>query len=134
MFPFYLKACSPQDDTFVGSFGLWGHRTDALGTAGYIGPYLYRRDIREQSDVVFPVYWWLRGEREHTMVAGPWYDFERSGKRRFGLVPFYFGGREKTGGFFDVTPVFAQWGDSYERNFWALQTWGKTTPTAWEVR
>lgn len=133
LFPFYLKSCTPQSDTFVGSFGLWGHRTDALGTAGYIGPYLYRRDAFEQSDVVFPVYWWLRGERDETFVAGPWYSLTRGQKKRFGLVPVYFGGRDDRGGFFDVTPVFAQWGDAYERNFWALQTWGHTTPNAWSV-
>ncbi|HEY4219731.1 MAG TPA: hypothetical protein VGO62_00280, partial [Myxococcota bacterium] len=132
-FPFWLSSCTPTSETAVGPLGLFAWKTDQKGTAGFIGPYFFRRDDDAESDVVFPFYWHLADEKSRTLVLGPIFDVEGRGISDFGFAPLYWG--ERNGNeYFDVTPVGARWGTRDETHLWLLQTFASKTPRGWDVQ
>jgi hypothetical protein len=125
--PLFVDHCAPDARTWMGPFGLWGGQTDVAGTAGWWGPYFYRRDKAQQSDVLFPLLWSFRDEQESTQVIGPYFNAHRPEHDVFGFVPLYLGYRDRTEGFFDLAPGYVRWGRGPEHNTVLLQTWHSET-------
>ncbi|MCP4499135.1 MAG: hypothetical protein GY822_04100 [Deltaproteobacteria bacterium] len=133
LLPIFGSLCEPSGRWFVGTFGLWGDHEDEYGIAGYVGPYLYRRDVDQQSDVLFPFYWNLKEETRSTFIFLSAYEFVERGEKTFGVAPFYFGKQTEHGEFYDVTPVFARWGTKSQEDYWFAQTYGSFSATHWKV-
>ena len=137
MLPVFASLCEPDSKWFVGTFGLWGSHEDAVGTAGYVGPYFYRRDRDREQDVLFPIYWHLRetqGElAKETFILLNAYRFKDHRSTDFGFAPLYFAHRGASGDFFDITPVFARWGGPTVENYWFAQTVATISDQGWEV-
>ena len=134
LFPLYLSYCAPEADTQVGPLGVFGWRTDEAGTAGYWGPYFYRRDQDEKSDVLFPLFWWLRDADSSTFILLNTFSLKQRGEHDFGFLPLYLGYRGARQAYYDITPVFARWGERDLNAWWTLQTWYRQDRRGWELR
>lgn len=132
IFPLFARLCTPANDTSVAPFGLAGWRSDELGTAGYIGPYFFRRDADAETDTLFPVFWWVRDRQGSTLVAGPWFDVDTPDWHVYGLAPLYlaFEGRDR---FFEISPLHLRLGDDESESGIALQTVWSLGPRRWSV-
>ncbi len=132
IFPLWARTCDPDADVWVGPLGLAASKTDAAGTAGYIGPYFTRRDQQAETDVLFPFYWSFREPGASFLIAGPWYDVSGAGRRAWGLAPLYFGARAPDS-YYEISPAFARWGDDDVENLWFAQTWLRTSRAGWDA-
>lgn len=133
LFPLFARLCTPENDTTVAPFGLAGWKTDALGTAGYVGPYFFRRDAEAETDTLFPVFWWIRDDDGSTLIAGPWFDIATDAWNVRGLAPLYFAfeGRDR---FFELLlPLYFRVGDDDSESGLALQTFWSRGPREWSV-
>jgi len=134
LFPLHLSYCSPESETRVGPLGLYGWRSDTLGTAGYWGPHFYRRDLEASSDVLFPVFWWLRDAESSTFILLNTFHLASKHEQDFGFLPLYLGYRGPKASYYDLTPLFARWGNRDELGWWSLQTWYSQDHRGWRLR
>lgn len=133
LFPLFARLCTPENDTTVAPFGLAGWKTDTLGTAGYVGPYFFRRDADAETDTVFPVFWWIRDDKGSTLVAGPYFDVDTLDWRVFGLAPLYFAFEGHDRFFEALFPLYLRVGDDDSESGLALQTFWSRGPRHWSA-
>jgi hypothetical protein len=124
--PLFVDHCAPDARTWMGPFGMWGGQTDAAGTAGWWGPYFYRRDDGRESDVLFPLLWSFRDQQQSTTVVGPYFNAHRPEHDVFGFMPLYLGYRDRAEGFLDLAPGYVRWGRGRQSDTILLQTWHRT--------
>lgn len=111
--PFFLQSCTPRSRTLVTP--LFGMRDDAEGTAGFVGPYYYRRDRTAQSDVLFPLFWRIVDPDRYTFALLNFYTHRSPRGGHGGFVPLAFWGDSADGSHYTfVPPLFWRWGDRAE--------------------
>src|SRR5262249_16228991 len=117
--PLFLQTCTPESRTFVTP--LFGSRDDAEGTAGFVGPYYYRRDKNAQSDVFFPLFWRIKDPNQSTFALLNFYTHSPPRGSSGGFIPFAFWGEDAGGTHHTyVPPLFWRWGDTEETTTLAL--------------
>src|SRR5205814_1839056 len=93
--PFFLEQCTPR--LHMGASPLFGWRSDADGTAGFVLNYYLRRDRDHETDVLFPLFYRfgqrLSDGRMETTVAGTFYYHSHDGDWDAGVFPLAYLGR-----------------------------------------
>jgi hypothetical protein len=108
--PFLWQSCTPRSRTLVTP--VYGQRVDAEGTAGFVGPYFFRRDRLAQTDVLFPLFARMVDAQSATTIGLNFYWHENTRGTHGGLVPLLFWGRERDGSHYTlVPPLVWHWGD-----------------------
>jgi hypothetical protein len=137
--PFFAESCTPDSLTTVGPLGLLAWREDKDGSAGFMGPYFFRRDETSTTNAVFPVYF---SGQEHEagevtreiFVLGPAYTLKGRETSLRGVFPFYATYRNETGDFADLLlPIAFRYGDDDGQSFVVGQTFGNVSKDGWWV-
>jgi hypothetical protein len=112
--PLVLKSCTPRSRTLVTP--LFGQRVDAVGRAGFVGPYFFRRDSQAQSDVLFPLFARLVEPGRRTVAVLNVYSRTTPEGSSGGVVPLVFWGRSRDGSHHTLLPPLVyDWGDRESR-------------------
>jgi len=86
---------------------LWLERQQAEDRASLYGLFYYnRRSEKVDADVLFPLFWNLRHEQEHTTIVGPVLHAESPEGHDNWVAPFVFEGKRDDGsGYFHIPPL-----------------------------
>jgi hypothetical protein len=88
---------------------------DARGLSELVIPPIYHREGRTSGDVVFPLFWWFRGEGWHTWIVPPVWSHSDSQGYSHGALPFYLAGARGRSYHTIIPPLLtAAWGDENE--------------------
>jgi hypothetical protein len=75
------------------------------GSSELVIPPIYHREGAEPFDVVFPFFWWYRGELHHTWIAGPVWHHDAPDGHDFGIAPLVMTGRHRESYYHIVPPL-----------------------------
>lgn len=85
------------------------------GSSELVIPPIYHREGAEPFDVVFPFFWWYRGELHHTWIAGPVWHHDAPDGHDFGIAPLVMTGRHESRYYHIIPPLLTlAWGDEDE--------------------
>jgi hypothetical protein len=95
LFPFWLERTQPslEDPT----------KTDRASLYGAL--WYNRRSAAHNDDIVFPLFWNLRGPDSRTTIVGPFVNRRATGETDDWLAPLYFTGTRPRGGYTVIPPL-----------------------------
>jgi len=92
--------------SFKTVFPVWVERKQPNARASLFGTIYYnRRSTKHDADVLFPLFWHLRDEQEHTTVLGPIVHREAPESHDNWLAPLIFEGSRSKGGYLHIPPL-----------------------------
>jgi hypothetical protein len=116
--PFFARSCTEESETLLTP--LFGWRTDAEGTARLLLTYFQRRDRLAESDVFFPLVWWLRTRPDESS------EWSEAGS----VFPLAWWKRTPAGKHYTlVLPFFYRWGDAEESTSVAANVFWSSRPS-----
>lgn len=88
---------------------------ESPGSSELIIPPVYHQEGPNPFDVVFPIFWWYRGEGHHTWIAGPAWHHEDATSHDLGLAPLFMSGRHGANYYTLIPPLLGgAWGSETE--------------------